>query len=404
MRVTSRGIGLAVAAALGLGVGFVFGYPELAVLGAAALIAVGCAFAYAAWRPSLGVSRVADPDRVGRGESSTLTLTVHNTSRVRAATMIAEDRCGRSAVPVPLLRLRPKRDTTVSYPVPTSRRGVVPIGPLRVSRRDPLGLVTMARTQGGTTQVWVHPRIHMLNAVPAGAARSLDGLVDKVPHGSITFDALRQYVVGDELRHVHWRTSARVGELMVREHVDTSLPSIVVLLDDRAEAYPRPVDGVVETFESACEAAASVVAAAVREDLPITLHLVSGAAAGGGGGRTRVTAAFLDLLAEANLVPAGAPPSKADSRGAGGAPGREPLRLATDRLRHRKLGDTVVFLTGPLARDDLGMVGALRPGYPSVVVGVFGAEGSTPAGAGVVVIDAADGAQFAAEWDGVRAW
>lgn len=435
MRITSRGIGLLAAGAVGLAIGFLFGYPELAVLGCAALVAVWCALAYAAWWPSLGVSRVADPDRVGRGESSTVTLTVHNISRLPTGTMIAEDRCGRATVPVPLLRLRPRRDTTVSYPVPTERRGVVPIGPLWVIRRDPLGLVTMARTRGGTTRVWVHPRIHPMSAVPAGVTRSLDGLVDKVPHGSITFDTLRQYVVGDELRHVHWRTSARVGELMVREHVDTSLPSIVVLLDDRASAYPRPADGVVDAFEAACEAAASVVAAAVREDLPITLHLVSGAAVGGAGRRARVTAAFLDLLAEADLAPAGGQrPGRADTGGPPAAPGgplaspggslaapggppvapggaadagggrREPLRAATDRLRHRRVGDTVVFLTGPLARDELGAVGALRPGYASVVVGVFGADGSTPGGAGVVVIDAADGAQFAAEWDGVRAW
>ena len=114
----------------------------------------------------------------------------------------------------------------------------MPVGPLRVTRHDPLGLVAVARGHGETVRVWVHPRIHPLTAVPAGVARSLDGRVDRVPHGSITFDTLREYVIGDELRHVHWRTSARVGELMVREHLDTSLPRMVVLLDDRSESYP----------------------------------------------------------------------------------------------------------------------------------------------------------------------
>jgi uncharacterized protein (DUF58 family) len=77
-----------------------------------------------------------------------------------------------------------------------------------------------------------------MQAVPAGISRSLDGRLDRVPHGAITFDTLREYVIGDELRHVHWRTSARVGELMVREHVDTSPARIVVLLDDRIESWP----------------------------------------------------------------------------------------------------------------------------------------------------------------------
>ncbi|HYN92953.1 MAG TPA: DUF58 domain-containing protein, partial [Pilimelia sp.] len=330
MRITARGAGLLAAGVAALVAGFAFGYPELTLLGTAALLAVGIAAAYAAWRPALGVRRAADPDRVPRGDACAVTLTVRNASRYRAATLVAEDRCGDRTVPVPLVRLRPGRDTDVGYPVPTVRRGVVPIGPLRVTRRDPLGLVAVGRSCGDVTHVWVYPRVHPLTAVPAGVARSMDGRVDRVPHGSLTFDTLREYVIGDELRRVHWRTSARVGELMVREQLDTSLPRIVVLLDDREAAYPGAVRGAAEEFESACEAAASVVAAAVREELPVALHLVSGAAVGGDGRRAVGGRPYLDALAEAVLH-------------AGGPAG---LGEAADRLRHRPAGDTLVFLTG----------------------------------------------------------
>jgi uncharacterized protein (DUF58 family) len=251
---------------------------------------------------------------------------------------------------------------------------------LRVTRGDPLGLLSLARTHGGTTTVWVHPRIHPLRAVPAGLARSLDGRIDKVPHGTITFDSLREYVVGDELRRVHWRSSAKVGELMIREQLDTSEPTIVVVLDDRAAAHPdRLRDGVAETFESACEAAASVVAAAVREDLPVSLHLVSGITSG----------PYLDVLTAAELHADGTT-----------------LTATLRRLRHQRLGDTLIFLTGPGGRADLGAVSALRGGYPVQVVGLFGADDAPPvsAGDGMVVIDAADGERFAAGWDGVRGW
>ncbi|MER7415744.1 DUF58 domain-containing protein [Micromonospora peucetia] len=386
---TARCVGLLVAAVVLLGTGFRFAYPELTLLGAAAGIAVGYAVLTAAWRPRLEVTRSADPDRVARGEPTAMTLTVRNAGRLRAASLVAEDRCGDRSVPVPLLRLRPGRDTTVRYDVPTSRRGVVPVGPLRVTRRDPLGLVALARPYGGTVPVWVHPRVHPLNAVPTGAGRSLDGRVDKVPHGSITFDSLREYVVGDELRRVHWRTSARVGELMVRENVDTSLPRMVVLLDNRAVAHPERLDGVAESFESACEAAASVLVAAYREGLPVTLLLVAPEPAGPGpaGDGAAHDGGPLDRLAAARLADEG------------------DLQPATARLRRERLGDTLVFLTGPGGRDDLGVVGALRAAYPSVVVGVFGAAEPTPSGAaGLVVIDAVDGAAFAAEWDGVRRW
>ena len=366
-----------IAALILLAAGFRYGYPDLALLGAAAAVAVGCGVVFAVWRPGLGVERVASPDRVARGEPATMTLTVRNTSKLRAANLVAADRCGSATVPVPLLRLRPGRDTTVQYPVPTQRRGVVPVGPLRVTRTDPLGLMTLSRTYGGTVSVWVHPRIHLLRAVPAGMARSLDGRIDKVPQGSITFDSLREYVIGDELRRVHWRSSAKVGELMVREQLDTSEPTIIVLLDDRAGAHPEERDGTADSFESCCEAAASIVAAAVREDLPVALHLVSGVADG----------AFLDVLTEAAL------------RGGD-------LTRTLRSLRQNRLGDTLVYLTGPGGRADLGAVTALRGAYPVVIAGLFGDRDAAPvsAGGGLIVIEAEDGVQFAGAWDGVRGW
>jgi uncharacterized protein (DUF58 family) len=375
--VKPRGIGVVAAAVVLLGLGFRFGYPDLALLGAAAAIAVLTGAGFAFWRPRLHVERRADPDRVARGDPAQMTLTVHNTSRLRAASLLAADRCGGTDIPVPLLRLRPGRDTTVGYPVPTHRRGVVPVGPLRITRGDPLGLIALGRAYGDITKVWVHPRIHLLRAVPAGMARSLDGRIDKVPHGTITFDSLREYVVGDELRRVHWRSSAKAGELMVREQLDTSEPTIVVLLDDRAAAHPEVRDGTAASFEDACEAAASIVAAAVREDLPVMLHLVSGL----------TTGPFLDVLTEAALRPGD-------------------VAQKIRHLRAQRLGDTLVFLTGPGGRGDLGAVSALRGPYPVVIAALFGDRDGAPVsgGDGMIVIEADDGQQFAGAWDGVRGW
>ncbi|MGI5244181.1 DUF58 domain-containing protein [Dactylosporangium sp. CA-139066] len=369
MRLTARGAGLGVAAVALLGVGLVFGYPHLVVLGTACVAALVFAFVYVWWRPQLTVARAVDPDRVMRGESSTVTLRVGNTSRMRGATLVAHDRCGDASIPVPLLRLKAGGETTAQYAVPTARRGVVAIGPLRVVRRDPLGLLNLARAYGGTARVWVYPRVHRLSAIPTGVTRSLDGRDDRVPHGTITFDTLREYVVGDELRRVHWRTSAKVGELMVREQLDTSLPRLVVLLDDRPSSYADP-----DRFESACEAAASLILAALREELPIALRLLSGAHAAGSSTRD-----YLDLLAEAAFAP------MSDT--------------AVSSLRTQRLGDTLVYLTGD---PDLAHVSALRTAYPTLVAGVFG--DAAPALERVVVLAVRDGAEFAAAWDGVQSW
>jgi uncharacterized protein (DUF58 family) len=389
---TARGVGTVLAAAALIGGGFVFGYPELVVLGAAGLAAMLSALVYAARRLRLSVAREVRPERVTRGQESAQTLTVRNSGKYLSTTLIGLDQCASATVPVPLLRLRPNQDTSVTYPVPTERRGVVQLGPLRVTRRDPLGLVGVSRNNGGTARVWVHPRSYPLVAVPVGVARSLDGRVDKVPHGTITFDTLREYVIGDELRKVHWRTSARMGQLMVREDLDTSLPRVVVLVDDRASAYRDLTgDGSVD-FESVCEAAASVIVATVRADLSVELMVTSAERSIGTGAHRAAGPAdaspMLDRLAEAE-------PTAPDAV----------LDTATRRLRQHKLGDTLIYLTGSGRPDDLAPVGALAPGYPTIVAGVFGdPEGVPEAVAGLQVLAVHDAPDFAAAWDSLGRW
>ncbi len=286
-----------------LAAGFAFGYRELAALGCACLGALAGAAGFVAWRPHLDVAREVAPDRVMRGESSTVRLEITNASRLFGASLVAQDptRPG-SPVAVPVVRLRPGRVTSTSYAVPTRRRGVVEVGPLEITRRDLLGLVGVVRRYGDSASVWVRPRAYPIAAVPVGLSRSMDGRVDRVPHGSITFAALREYVVGDDLRQVHWRTSARVGALMVREHVDTSLPRVVVLVDDRSGAHIRDGRGEsTDSFEAACEAAASVVVAAVREGVHVEVQLVR---TGTASATDTDAGPLLDLLAEAMLADA----------------------------------------------------------------------------------------------------
>ncbi|HEX6869677.1 MAG TPA: DUF58 domain-containing protein, partial [Micromonosporaceae bacterium] len=128
----------------------------------------------------------------------------------------------------------------------------------------------------------------------------------------------------------------------------------------------------------------------------VRLHLVRGPAE-----RTQAAAnstaelgALLDLLAEATLDGDG----PAD-------PDPAVLRTAVEGLRVRRLGDTLLYLTGPAGEADLGAVASLRGAYPSIIVGLFGpVEPGLATTAGMLVVGAADAADFAGAWDGVRAW
>jgi hypothetical protein len=170
---------------------------------------------------------------------------------------------------------------------------------------------------------------------------------------------------------------------MVREHVDTSLPRVVLLLDDRVEAHTTAAHNE-STFEAVCEAAASVLVAAFREDVHVEIQFVSGAP--GGQGHVEI-GGMLDLLAEAELRPRGS------------------VATAAEVLRVRRVGDTLLYLTGPPNEEDLGAIAGLRGAYPSIIAAVFGnVESGLAANSGVLVVGATDGADFAAAWDGVRAW
>lgn len=345
LRLTARGCGALTAGPVLLISGVIWHYPEIAIVGAVALGGVLIAAALIAGVPKIGVRREIDPDRVVRGEPCRVRLRLMRRRRGSIASdLVAVDRCGTNLIEAPLARLRRERETTVGYDVPTNRRGIVPIGPLQIRRADPFGLLTAQSDHGDADRVFVYPKVYPMGGVPRGVTRSLDGLDDNVASGAITFDRLRPYVRGDEMRHVHWRTSARLGELMVREHVEESVPTVVVLLDDRTAAYADPDD-----FEEACDAAASLADAAARADLsPILLMTVD-----------RGAGPIMDRLAKVMLAE-----SEVAAAHAGIA---DLVRLAG--------GDTIVLLTGdgPYAAEAAAAISALGGPRTSVVIAEFAA-------------------------------
>ncbi|HEX2145297.1 MAG TPA: DUF58 domain-containing protein [Glycomyces sp.] len=374
--VTARGVGLAVAAVALLAAGWVWGYPELAAVGAAAALACLGAASVITAKPRLDVERSVTPDRVSVGHNATVALNVRNGGRWRAVNARAVDAYGGTGletrrVSVPLARLRPGKSAGASYTIVAERRGVVDAGPLSIGKRDLLGLAATAGTFGPTARLWVHPRLHQLGRTPDGLARSLEGTADKVEQGSLTFHALREYVIGDELRHVHWRTSARIGKLMVKEHLDTSLPTVAIAIDDRPESWTD-----AEPFEAACEAAYSILTACFRAEYHAALVPASGATVSGAGRDS-----YGDLLAEL------------------GPDARESLSAYVSRLTAARYGDTLVWITGTEPPTD--RLATLKRAYPTVIAVhlATGLPTSAVLAGGLPTIRAADGEQFAAAWN-----
>lgn len=274
--VTRNGLAVLILAASGFVLGRLFGLVELYVLGAGLVLLVVAAVAVVALRPvRVTVARTTIPARPSVGDAAEvhLAFTADRRSPVIDLWEPVGDDNGAS------MRLAPLRPhdapTTVTYVLPTHRRGALRVGPLSAEASDPFGLARRRRWLAPPRDVIVRPRTLDL-ALPdprhrrGPLARRL-AVRALATTSADEFRSLREYVPGDDLRRVHWGATARRGELLVREADPGTSVELVVVLDLDAASY----DGA-DAFELAVSAAASLASSAVVTGRPLSLHTSDG--------------------------------------------------------------------------------------------------------------------------------
>lgn len=158
------------------------------------------------------------------------------------------------------------------FTIPARRRSVLTIGPVRSVKADPLGLMQRVKRWSDPVELFVHPRAVPLSATSTGFLRDVDGITTQnLSSSDVAFHALRDYVPGDDRRNIHWRTTARMGKLMIRQFEETQRSHLLLILSTRAEDYPDPED-----FETAVSSVASLAAQALREQRAVSLYVRNG--------------------------------------------------------------------------------------------------------------------------------
>ncbi|MBS1837685.1 MAG: DUF58 domain-containing protein [Actinobacteria bacterium] len=264
MRLTRPGY-LAVASVPALvAAAWLLGQPELSVaaalLGAALLAAVVVVLV----RPArVQVRRTVVPPRVGVGEQCHVRLDVRNVGSVRTPVLALHDDAGdHGAASVHLAPVPVGGEQRTSYSLPTHRRGLHRVGPVTIRVEDPLGLLRRDVLIDDVQTVVVRPTIHPLTRLSA-ANGDVPEQGTRVLFASATVDeelaAMRPYVVGDDIRRIHWRTTARIGHPVVRQFDQPWQRRTTILLDvDEASTDPA-------AFERAVTLTASVVAASAED-------------------------------------------------------------------------------------------------------------------------------------------
>ncbi|MEU7530016.1 DUF58 domain-containing protein [Saccharothrix sp. NPDC042600] len=303
VRLTRRGVGAVVLGVLLVAVGLWWRYPGVVGMGVAlvALAAVGVLSVLS--RARVAPRRTVRPRTVPRLGTCTGVVELTGTGKRFPVVFDAVDLVAGNPVPVGIPVLRPGQTVEVEYPIPTHARGLLPVGPLTLSRRGLAGLAVARTVLGDVVRVRVVPRVLPVRGLPGGVRRGHVGADERVERGGTDLVGLREYVPGDDLRRLHWATSARTGTLMVREDADPARPHLAVLLDDDARGYPDPA-----RFEDAVEVAASLVTVAVAEGHPVRLLTSSGGVDVEVAAGSVDASAVLAVLAEMAVGSSGASP------------------------------------------------------------------------------------------------
>jgi uncharacterized protein (DUF58 family) len=225
-------------------------------------------------RLRLQVHRSLAPDQVPVGGQATVELTLSNQGRMPAGLLLLEDRIPYVLGHRPRFvvdRVSPNWRRTVTYPVKSDVRGLFQVGPLMLTVADPFGLVETSRTFTRSQHLLVTPRVYKLPTVRLGADRAGSG--ENRPRAIAAAgeeDAtVREYRDGDDLRRVHWRSTARRGSLMVRREEQPWQSRCAIFLDARTTSHHG--HGPSSSLEWAVSAAASVGADVIRRGYVTTM-------------------------------------------------------------------------------------------------------------------------------------
>jgi uncharacterized protein (DUF58 family) len=329
---------------------YVLGQPDLLRVGLLlAVLPLVCVAVLYRTRYRVAGGRRLAPSRVPATSEARVHLRIDNVSRIPTGLLMLQDQVPYVLGPRPrfvLDRVEPGGHREVSYRVRSDLRGQYPLGPLQLRLTDPFGMCELTRSFSAYDTLTVVPKVEALPAVRLGGEASgygesrtrtlsLAGEDDLIPRG---------YRHGDDLRRVHWRSTAKYGELMVRREEQPHKARCTVLLDTRRPAYYGA--GPDSAFEWAVGGSASVAMHMLERGYSVRLltdtgSSVPGPDGAGGADASDAAGIMLDTLAVVD-----------HSDGAGLSRAHEVLRAGNEGL-------LVAFL-GDLDEEQAAIVGRMR--------------------------------------------
>jgi uncharacterized protein (DUF58 family) len=369
---------LAVGGALLLG-GRLTAIVELTVLGAALLALLGGAFLLVrVVQLRAAVARDVHPLKMHAGTPARVELRVTNRGRGRTPLLRLRDPVGGTrGATLHLAPLRPGDTARAAYRLPTGRRGIVSVGPLSLELSDPFGLVRVTRRAAPKIELTVLPHVVDVAPIARGGQRDPHSGAEH-PNGlsrqGEDFYGLRPYVLGDDLRRVHWPSTARHDDLMVRQDEIPWQGRVTLLLDVRKTAMPP------DTLEAAVSFAASLVLASWKHRDTLRFLHTGGRDSGAAGSHPHIDA----ILEELAVVQ----PSVTGS-----------LRASLDQLARASSGGALVVVLGRTVATEVEALARLQRRYGPIIAVIAGEATQVRLPAGITVVGGATLEDMASSWN-----
>lgn len=260
---------LVIVLAIASGVTFArLGWHELLAMAVVFATMVVCAIAMSlgntAFKASIAVSR----RRVTVSDTVDVEVSVDNPGRTPTASARGDLPIGghHERFTIPILAAGQSRHTSVQFTAVA--RGVLPVGPLSIRKGDPFGLIRRERRLAEHIDVFIHPRTVMLDTLNAGIPRDLEGQPSgEIVDDDLDFYGLREYEPGDDVRNVHWLSSAKTGSLMIRQYEATRRTDTALTIGVDPNDYRDAGE-----FELAVSVHASIGVQCLQQGRPVTAH------------------------------------------------------------------------------------------------------------------------------------
>ena len=259
--ITPLGWALGIATPIAFVFGYLLGWVELVTFAWASLLLILIAVVYLVGRNPLSIELSVPHSRVVVGDNAFAEVIVTNPRPRRVLGASVEVPVGKGLAAVTTPSLRRKGRFVHEFPLPTTHRGIVEVGPVRTIRADPIGLVRRELVWTESTELFVHPRTIAIPSTSTGFVHDLEGSATRdLTNSDVSFHALREYQPGDERRYIHWKSTAKTGTYMVRQFEETRRSHIVI-----AQSLARSDYATDEEFEMGVSVTGSLGVRAIRD-------------------------------------------------------------------------------------------------------------------------------------------